>query len=105
MSTTARIEGFHRHIDEERFKASGTRYFVGKQSTEFFLGACSVHLRSLDSSRIFFLLDLCLQWTALPMTKKKKPSQEMPVADTHTEAVGTPLPFPLPKMPEQKILA
>jgi hypothetical protein len=39
------------------------------------------------------------------MTKKKKPSQEMPVADTHTEAVGTPLPFPLPKMPEQKILA
>ena len=29
----------------------------------------------------------------------------MPVADTHTEAVGTPLPFPLPKMPEQKILA
>lgn len=29
----------------------------------------------------------------------------MPVADTHKEIVGTPLPFPLHKMPEQKILA
>ena len=37
--------------------------------------------------------------------KKKTPTQEMPAVDKHKEVVDTPLYFPLPKLPEHKILA